>query len=115
MTLKYDDIIEAVRKVEALMPQREPSLFDLTFKPPSFAGMKLFEESPPPPKIQVRDIKLKDGTSILSKEFRDETNAWLAAEFGYHESLCKDRMFLVSGLGIIAGPKHVAMLRNFTA
>lgn len=42
-------------------------------------------EYQPAPKMQVLDIKMKDGTSILSKEFRDTMNADLLQRFGFIE------------------------------
>lgn len=82
--------------------------------PSMFMGMKIFQ-SPlvqPVPAIQVRDIKLKDGTSILSERFRAETNAWLLDRFGTREVA-----YMIGGGpmgdGIVMNPKHIAVLKNF--
>ena len=76
-------------------------------------GMNVYEEPPPPPKIQVRDIKLSDGTPLLSPRFLAETNAWFAAEFGYRERLLKDNMALMWNGGVMIQAKHAVLLRNF--
>lgn len=63
----------------------------------------------PVPRIQVRDIKFKDGTSILSQEFLTSINASLAEEFGYN-----DVAYLISGPfgdGIVMHPRQFAMLK----
>lgn len=52
---------------------------------PTLFGLRVITSDLVPdevPKIQVRDIKLSDGTSILTPEFRADLNAWLLARFG---------------------------------
>lgn len=52
-----------------------------------FAGMKVFEAPESPPKIELRDITLSDGTKLFTPEFRAETNLWLLEQFGRREEL----------------------------
>ena len=63
----------------------------------------------------MRDIKLSDGTSLLSPKFLAETNAWFAHEFGYREPLLKDNMALMWHGGVMIQPKHAVMIRNLGA
>jgi hypothetical protein len=111
--LTYDKLVAAMREVAHLMPPSQPSLFDF-LRPPRYLGMDIYEEPPPPPKIQVRDIKLSDGTSLLSSKFLAETNAWFASEFGYRERLLKDDMAIMWQGGALISPKHAVLLRNMS-
>lgn len=57
----------------------------LTTEPRTLFGMKVITSPLIPdevPRIEVRDIKLRDGTSILTPAFRAEMNAWFLREFG---------------------------------
>lgn len=112
-TLTYDKILAAMREIEASMPPPRPRLLDF-LRPARFMGMDIYEEPPPPPKIQVRDIKLSDGTSLLSPKFLAETNAWFAHEFGYRDPILKNNMALMWNGGVLVSPKHAVLLRNFT-
>lgn len=112
--LTYDKIIAAMHEIEKIMPPPQPSLLDF-LRPARFMGMDVYEEPPPPPKIQVRDIKLSDGTSLLSSKFLAETNAWFAQEFGYRAPLLKDNMALMWSGGCLVQPKHAVMIRNLGA
>jgi hypothetical protein len=50
-----------------------------------FCGLKIITSPLMPdetPVLQVRDIRLKDGTPILSPKFLSETNDWLLKRFG---------------------------------
>lgn len=98
-TLTAEAVLKMARDLEAMMPKR-PSLFDPLYPFPKLGGMDVFIE-PEVPKIQARDIKLSDGTSILSPEFRAELNTWFAARFGYREGLCKDRALLLGNYGVM--------------
>lgn len=79
-----------------------------------FAGMNVHEEQTPP-KIQLRDIKLSDGTPLVSPEFRAEMNAWLAARFGYRESMIPRDRFLLTQWGLHIRTDQRAILANITA
>lgn len=66
----------------------------------------------PVAKIQVRDIKWKDGTSILSQEALARHNRWWLERFG-----TKEVAYMFSGTfgnGIVMNPKHAVMLKDFT-
>lgn len=104
-----DLTVEALRELMAKFPPAQPSIFDSVLRLPKLGGMDVYVE-PSIPKIQVNDIKLSDGTSILSKQFRDETNAWLLARFGYREQLCKDRMWLLGNYGIMVSRQHYGVI-----
>ena len=95
-----------------LGPPPPNPLMDFLRPRDTIMGMKVYEAPPPAPKIQVRDIKFADGTSILPMGFRAEVDDWLYARFGLQEDPFKDRAFIISGMGILASPKHVAMLIN---
>jgi len=107
--LTFDKIMESYRDILRKYP-REPSMFDF-LRPRNFAGMRIIEAPPPQAKVQVRDLKFEDGTSILSDSFRREMNAWLADRFGYHDDPFKDHAYMFSG-NIVMSSKHVAMLQN---
>lgn len=109
--LTYEKLMASMREVLAHSPPPQPSLFDF-LRPARFMGLDIYEEPPPPPKIQVRDIKLSDGTSLLSPKFLAETNAWFAQEFGYRDPILKPNMALMWSGGALVSPKHAAMLRN---
>jgi len=106
--LTYERLNELVRR----FPPVGPSLFDYLNAPPRFIGMDVYELPPEPAKVEVRDIKLSDGTSILSPEFRAETNAWLLERFGRRETY-KHAAYMF-GNSIVMSPKHAAMLINAT-
>jgi hypothetical protein len=112
--LTYDKLMAAMREIAHLVPPPQPSLLDF-LRPARFMGMNVYEEPPLLPKIQVRDIKLSDGTSLLSPKFLAETNAWFAQEFGYREPLLKNNMALMWQGGVMIQPKHAVMIRNFGA
>lgn len=68
----------------------------------------------PVPVIQVRDIKLKDGTPILSPAFRAEMNRWFLERFGTVDvAYMFDRSAFGPG-GILMNPKQVAMLQMYS-
>lgn len=46
-------------------------------------GRPVWGVPPKQPRVSVRDIKFKDGTSILSKPFLTAVNASLLLQFGY--------------------------------
>lgn len=80
----------------------------------TFMGFRVLESSlvMPVPKIQVRDIKWKDGTSILSQESLAKHNRWWLERFG-----TKEVAYMFSGPfgnGVFMSPKNAAMLKNFT-
>lgn len=111
--LTYDNIMKTFREIQAACPRpREPSMLD--FLRPRFGGMKVFEAPPPPPKLQVRDIKFSDGTSILPDDFRRHMNAWLVGRFGFDERgyLFHDKAIQIGHDMLVINPKHIAMLRD---
>lgn len=105
--LTYDKLLAVMRQ----FPPPPPSLFDSLFKPQTLMGMRVFEAPPPSPKIQLRDIKLSDGTPLFSPEFRAETNGWLIEQFGFRDDPFKDKAFMLNG-GIVMSKTHMAMAFN---
>lgn len=66
----------------------------------------------PVPAIEIRDIKLKDGTPLLSPEFRARENRWWLVRFG-----TRDVAYFFNGpMGrtVAINPKQSATLKNFT-
>jgi hypothetical protein len=82
------------------MPKPEPDLFN-PFRLPRFGGRRIFEAPPPPAKIQVADIRLKDGTPLLPAEFRARINLELVARFGYRDDPFKDRIYMLGSYGLV--------------
>jgi len=109
--LTYEKILEMMR---SLPPAPRNDLFNpFPFRPPGrFMGMPVYEAPPPPPKIQVRDIKFSDGTSILTPEFREKENTWYLERFGLQEDLFKDKIYILGGSTLVAKPEYCAMLRD---
>lgn len=90
-------------------PPPQPSLFDF-LKPSRMIGMDVYVE-PEVPRLQLREITLSDGTPLVSKEFRDEYNAWLIARFGYREQLCRgDKAYILGNYGIMVNRQQYAGL-----
>lgn len=109
--LTLEKMLATMREIEKIAPRsREPGILDF-LRPPQFAGLKVYEAPPPPPKIVLRDINLDDGTSILSPEFRAQMQSWLTARFGFQEDLFAFNAYTF-GNSIIMSPKHIAMIRN---
>jgi hypothetical protein len=79
----------------------------------TFMGIRVVEVPglEPKPCIEVRDIKLKDGTPLLSRAFLSRENSWWKDRFGVNEVA----YFFNSGWaqGIVMSPKTACMLRNF--
>lgn len=75
-------------------------------------GMKVIDAPPPPPKIQVADIKFADGTSILDPAFRRSMNTWLAGRFGFQDDPFKDTFYMFGNDYLIGNAKNIAMVRN---
>ena len=68
-----------------------------------FGGMKVFTEP------QVPKIKLREHIQV-SDEFRREMNAWLAARFGYRESICGNSAYVARDFGMmVMSPQTLAM------
>ncbi len=107
--LTLEKLSESLEAMRQYMPKR--SAFDDFLAPPRFMGIDIFESPAlaPKPKIQVRDIKFSDGTSILSQAFLDEQNAWWAEQFGYQEHIAY--MF---GRNVFMSPLMAAKLVNFS-
>jgi hypothetical protein len=100
-TLQSTLTAEKLREmIDSLPAEPRYDFFGRPF-PMKLAGMNILEAPPPPPKLQVRDIKFRDGTSILSGEFRAKVNADLLERFGYQEDLFKDRAFILGSYGIV--------------
>jgi hypothetical protein len=111
--LTYDKLMATMRDVMASAPPPRSSLFDF-LKPSRLMGMDVYVE-PDVPKIQLREITLSDGTPLVSKEFRDEYNAWLIARFGFREGLCRDKVYLLGNYGVMVGKHQLAAITNLTA
>jgi hypothetical protein len=105
---------EKMRAMMDSLPKPEPDLFNpfrMPFRP---LGRDLYIEPPPPAKIHVHQIFLKDGTPLLPEKFLAEQNAWWAAMFGYRDTLCKDHIFLLGSYGILCSPAHASILSMIT-
>lgn len=108
--LTYKAIKAAYDDLMRFAPPRQPNLLDSIYQPSRFAGMDVYVE-PEVPRLQLREITLSDGTPLVSKEFRDEYNAWLAARFGYREQLCRgDKAYIIGNYGIIVNRQQYAGL-----
>ena len=94
----------------ATLPKPEPNIFDSLRMPFRALGRDIYDAPPPVPKIQVRDIKLKDGTSILSPEFLAKMNNELAAQFGYRDDPFKDKIYLLGSYGMVMRPEYRHMI-----
>lgn len=82
-------------------------------RPGRLAGMDVFVEPPAPRRVEVRDIKLKDGTSILPAAFRERINASLEATFGRREPLCTPGMaYILSGQMLVMSSSDAARMRS---
>lgn len=108
--LTLDKLMEVMRQ----FPPPQPSPLDL-FRPKRLMGMDVYQRPDPPPKIQVRDIKLSDGTSLLSPQFRAKENLWWLAQFGLQPDPLGDKMFMLGNYGLVVKPSHMAMLYNLGA
>ena len=102
--------VETLRAMLATLPRPELPLNDLLR--PGFMGMKIYEAPPPPPKIQVADIKFKDGTSILPAEYRARVNLDLMTRFGFRDDPFKEHAYIF-GHSIVMRPEYAAVIRNF--
>lgn len=106
-TLTVEKILEAMRGLPRA-PRND------LFSPlrTRFMGMPIYEAPPPAPKIQVRDIKFSDGTSILPAAFRAQINTQLLERFGFQEDLFKDKVYILGNYALVAKPEYSALLRN---
>lgn len=109
--LTMDGLLALMRKFP---PAPRDPIDDLLSLKPRMLGMDVYVE-PDVPRLQLREIKLSDGTPLVSKEFRDEYNAWLAARFGYREPLCKDKMLFIGTHRLMVSKSQFAMISNLTA
>ena len=64
-------------------------------------GTPVYEAPPAPARIQVADIKFKDGTSILPDEFRARINLELVERFGYCDDPFKDQIYMLGSYGMV--------------
>lgn len=103
-TLTSEHLLSVMRELHEKYPP-EPSPFRDLFRP-TFAGMKVFETPPPPPKIQLSS----ECAELVGAAFANRMNAWLEQRFGHQE----DRIYLMSGYGIAMSKRNIAMLHNFT-
>lgn len=102
---------EKIHAAMALLPKLPPDPFNpfrMPFRP---FGRELFE-APPPARLQVRDIKFKDGTSILPAGFLADQNARWLDRFGYRDDPFKDKIYLLGSYGMVASPQNCAIIRN---
>lgn len=107
--------LDAIKALMDKLPKPEPDLFNPFRMPMRLAGRDIYEEPPPPPKIQVHQIFLKDGTPLLPEAFLREQNARWAADFGYRDALCKDKMFLLGSYGILMSAQHRHMITSIVS
>jgi hypothetical protein len=111
--MNYKEIKDAIDAITLIARSPEPSLFDTLYgMPKTLMGMKIIERPSPPPRIQLRNITLSDGTPLFSDEFRSETNRWLLDRFGLAPDPFADKLFLIGGWGISVSPAHAVMIKN---
>lgn len=110
--LTYQKLLKAIYEADELRSPVSPRITD--FLRPRISDMPIFESSPPPPRIQVREITFNDGTPILRPEFRAKINAKLAAQFGYQDDPFKDKAYIMPGFGIVMNKRWINQL-NTTA
>lgn len=109
--LTSESILATMREFEEKFPPAPPNpLFGGLFRP-MFAGERLFEAPPPPPKIQLS----KECVELVGPEFSAKVNGWLIDRFGYRDDPFKDKAFLISGLGIVTSKRNIAMITNCVA
>jgi hypothetical protein len=106
--LTFEKIREMMR---CLPPGPRNDLFD-PFPMRPFMGMPVYDAPPPQPKIEVRDIKFSDGTSILPAAFRAEMNRQLLERFGVKEDLFRDHVYVMGNRALVASPMNAHLLRN---
>ena len=103
---------EKLRAVYDSLPKPEPDLFNpfrLSLRP---MGREVFIAPSPSPKIQVRDIKFADGTSLLPAAFLATENAWWAAHFGYQEDIFKDKIYLLGSYAMVMNARNHSILSS---
>lgn len=107
--LTAESLLAQMRELNALYPPPPPSPFAGLFRPmfPEFGGLKVYEKPPPPPKIQLST----EVADLVGAEFANRVNAWLVERFGLQE----DRMYIMSGFGILASKRNIAMITNICA
>ena len=103
--LTSESMLAMMREFQAKYPP-EPSPFRDLFRP-MFAGLKVYEKPPPPPKIQLSN----ECAELVGADFANRVNAWLAERFGLQE----DRMYIMSGYGLLASRRNIAMITNIVA
>lgn len=107
---------EALREMMRQFPApRHDDFFDCLVPRASILGRKIYDAPPPLPKIQVRQIYLKDGTALLPQGFLDAENAWWLNEFGYHEDIFRDKVFLLGSYGIVCRPQYRQMITSIVS
>lgn len=106
--LTSESMLAMVNEFDLKFP-REPGPLAGLFRPmfPEFGGLKVYEKPAPPPKIQLSN----ECAELVGVEFANRVNMWLADRFGFQE----DCMYLMSGFGIIASKRNIAMIKNLTA
>jgi hypothetical protein len=97
---------EKLREMMRMLPSRHD---ETPFK--LGGGFRIYDSPPPPPKIQVRDIKLSDGTPLLSPAFRSEMNSWLSERFGFCDDPFKDSVYCI-GSALVMRPEYRHMITN---
>lgn len=103
--------LEKLREAMRLLPSPEPDLFN-PFQLPRFMGRQIYEAPPAPPKIQVKSLRLSDGTPLLPYDFLTRENARWLERFGYRDDPFKDNVYLLGGYGIVASPMNAHLLWN---
>jgi hypothetical protein len=107
--------VEKLRDMMRALPPTpaESDLFN-PFARPRLMGREIWDAPPPAPKIQVADIKLKDGTRLLPAEFRARINNELIALFGYRDDPFKDKIYLLGSYGMVMRPEYRRMIVNLS-
>lgn len=104
--------LEGIRAMMASLPRPAPDLFNPLRMPFRPLGREIYDAPPPIPKIQVADIKLKDGTPLLPAEFRARVNLELLERFGYRDDPFKDKICLLGSYGMVMRPEYRHMIVN---
>lgn len=113
--LTSETLLAMMRELHEKYPPPPPNPLLCGLFRPMVGGERIYEAPPPRPKIQCRDIKFDNGTSILSPEFRAQHDAWLLERFGYEEDFFKDKALIISGMGIMMSKRNMCLITNLTA
>lgn len=110
--LTYEKLREMMAKFPA---PKHDDLFDCLVPRGALFGRKIYDAPPPQPKIQVRQLYLSDGTPLLPPDFLATENAWWINEFGYHEDMFRDKVYLLGSYGIVMRPEYRHMITSIVS